>query len=619
MLGEYAPVELATLWKIKRRSNHISSIARYNYEPNPEDKYLMSEYVCPIGGSHIELFFKFLDDKRDYFRYPGYIEIDNINRDDIIFKDSVFNKEGIIKSRNLKREIVVFFNQSGIVSDSKSATHFLNIYIKNEYVDDIPADFICAILNKIVSGSPASMSRRINLIFERMQSIEIGNRGSSSDDVGVALRKVLPEFIKCEQILLAVGNYLGTYRVPYTISLDRNSLNFVKDVTSLIGFLEEKFRERDEDNSQSIIVDRRDMQPSLLSNFEEFRSLLAVKIQSPRENGNAKGYLILFNRFNDLATRVNIRSRIHDYFDWEDEEVANHISSMADMIFEINASLDRQLRVAEVISHELKVPTGFIYTTAERLKDDIDAVKKFTSSQRHAELNDILESCTMQGVLLESLIYRLQDQDIAPKYLYKPRKVDLNVVFEKVTRMLNPLCRRYHVDNDSIFFMGRLPVLHIDNGAIVQVFLNLLQNAIKYSGPYASRHKFSVLGSCSKISVDELISTKNVNPAYRDQAVKYGIKSGYHVSIKDNGIGVPDLMMMTVFDPGVRGHNSQQVQGAGLGLSIVRRIMRDHFGEVWVEKPSNRTDVSLFFPDILEDQGYRETNKWRGVIIENEI
>jgi signal transduction histidine kinase len=69
--------------------------------------------------------------------------------------------------------------------------------------------------------------------------------------------------------------------------------------------------------------------------------------------------------------------------------------------------------------------------------------------------------------------------------------------------------------------------------------------------------------------------------------------------IRDQGTGIPADALKRIFDPFFRAPGSGRLPGAGLGLTIVLWIMREHGGEVLVESPSGcGTTVTLSFPAI---------------------
>ena len=99
-----------------------------------------------------------------------------------------------------------------------------------------------------------------------------------------------------------------------------------------------------------------------------------------------------------------------------------------------------------------------------------------------------------------------------------------------------------------------LPLVSVDDILLEQVFINLLENAAKYTPP----------GSPIEISA-----------VARDGAVT--------VSVSDRGPGIPSGDEMRIFDKFYRASQGDTVGGVGLGLTICRGIIQAHGGRIWAE------------------------------------
>jgi two-component system, OmpR family, clock-associated histidine kinase SasA len=100
-----------------------------------------------------------------------------------------------------------------------------------------------------------------------------------------------------------------------------------------------------------------------------------------------------------------------------------------------------------------------------------------------------------------------------------------------------------------------LPPVYADEELIRQVMINLLENAIKYTP------------SGGKISLSILHRTS--------QKVQ--------VSVADTGPGIPADTKDLIFDPSYRLQRDEGKEGYGLGLSLCRKVIRAHYGQIWVE------------------------------------
>jgi chemotaxis family two-component system sensor kinase Cph1 len=104
--------------------------------------------------------------------------------------------------------------------------------------------------------------------------------------------------------------------------------------------------------------------------------------------------------------------------------------------------------------------------------------------------------------------------------------------------------------------IGQTPDITGEPTMISQVFSNLIGNAVKYSG-YAALSEIHIEGV---VKQDEIC-----------------------YSIQDNGIGIPEKDLPKIFDLFQRLDNVKDIEGSGVGLAIVKRIMDRHRGKIWVE------------------------------------
>ena len=104
---------------------------------------------------------------------------------------------------------------------------------------------------------------------------------------------------------------------------------------------------------------------------------------------------------------------------------------------------------------------------------------------------------------------------------------------------------------------------------IMQVFANIIGNAVKYS----SENKQPVV---------------TIESSQQDNDILY--------KVKDNGIGIDMNYGNQIFEIFKRLENVAQYEGTGIGLSIVKRIMEKHAAKVWYESElNNGTTFYLLF------------------------
>jgi two-component system clock-associated histidine kinase SasA len=111
-----------------------------------------------------------------------------------------------------------------------------------------------------------------------------------------------------------------------------------------------------------------------------------------------------------------------------------------------------------------------------------------------------------------------------------------------------------------------VPFVFADEELIRQVIVNLLDNAIKYT-PDGGKITLSILHR----------TTQKVQ-----------------VSIADNGPGIPETKQESIFEGHFRLQRDQEKDGYGLGLSLCRKIIRAHYGQIWVNSVPEQGSCFVF-------------------------
>jgi len=209
-----------------------------------------------------------------------------------------------------------------------------------------------------------------------------------------------------------------------------------------------------------------------------------------------------------------------------------------------NAELER---FAYTVSHDLKAPLitilGFLghleddlaQGRPDRLQGDILRIRRAAETMRQL-LDDLLELSRIGRVFIPS--------EELPLAVVARDAVDL---------VAGPIAARGAVVEVS----PDLPVVYGDRRRLVEVFENLLDNAVKF------------LGDQPQPRIE--IGAREAD-APGEPIVCY---------VRDNGIGIDPLYHEKVF--GLFDKLDQQTEGAGVGLALVKRIVELHGGRIWVE------------------------------------
>jgi len=210
------------------------------------------------------------------------------------------------------------------------------------------------------------------------------------------------------------------------------------------------------------------------------------------------------------------------------------------------------------VSHELRTPLssikGYAETLLEGALDDKKNAKDF--------LKIIVEDSNRLTQLIEDLLSLSKIE--SGKIFFRKEPCSIQAIVKKLVIGFQKQVKEKKIEV-KIDIPGDLPKVLADEASISQVFLNLVDNAIKYN----------------KEGGTIIIS-----------AIK---KSDFvQVDIADTGIGIPEEDVSRVFERFYRVDKarSRELGGTGLGLSIVKNIIQAHGGEVFVK--SSLTQGSTF-------------------------
>lgn len=211
-------------------------------------------------------------------------------------------------------------------------------------------------------------------------------------------------------------------------------------------------------------------------------------------------------------------------------------------------------------SHELRTPITIIKGFVETLKD----LPEISDVMLEDIFEKILRNCKRMDDIVKNLLI-LTDLD----HLYKPNKepFELYSILDNSRHMIQEIYPHAEI---QIFGEDKQINLHADMSLIELAISNLLQNAVKYSNQTPQ----------IKIAVEETLAE---------------IK----LSVIDRGIGIPKESLPHIFNRfySVNKTASRRLGGAGLGLSIVKKIVEKHQGSIIVEdNPLGGTIFSLHFP-----------------------
>jgi signal transduction histidine kinase len=224
------------------------------------------------------------------------------------------------------------------------------------------------------------------------------------------------------------------------------------------------------------------------------------------------------------------------------------------------------------VSHELRTPLTSIIGYSEMLVEGL--VGEMKSDQL-----DFVKTIHDKGQQLLSLITGLLDLGKLESGTMRMtvRQIHIKSVLAEVVSTLTPTARKKEV-RLALDIAPNLPELPGDPERLRQVFLNLVENSLKFTPPGGS----VTLGARL---VDGDVPGDDDDDDAAGLALLGPTRARIEVRVADTGIGIPPRERAKVFDAfyQVDSSSTRQYGGTGLGLSIVRRLVQAHAGTVRIE------------------------------------
>lgn len=234
------------------------------------------------------------------------------------------------------------------------------------------------------------------------------------------------------------------------------------------------------------------------------------------------------------------------------------------------------------ISHELRTPLVMVQGYSEAILDDvaetIDEKKEMASiirdeSQRmNRMVNEMLDLSRMEAGFIE-----LQKE-----------VVNLSVYFKKLISRFEKMAKEKEVKLDIIMPQEELELL-MDRDKMDQVFVNLMNNAIRHTGMTTKDEKIVTI----RVFEDELLNE-------------------IIMEVSDNGTGIPKEDLPYIFDrffkaDKSRKNHSHNATGTGIGLSLVQNIIETHKGYIEVESEAGEgAAFVIHLPYVLKESELNE-------------
>ncbi|MDX9881318.1 MAG: ATP-binding protein [Prolixibacteraceae bacterium] len=255
---------------------------------------------------------------------------------------------------------------------------------------------------------------------------------------------------------------------------------------------------------------------------------------------------ILYQQFNNLLQTLRKRKEERDK---AEEEIRELNAILEKKVAERTALLEAANKEMEAfsysVSHDLRAPlrhiNGYVELLLKRNSDQLNE-----KGQHY--LNAISESSSQMGALIDNLLQFSR----TGRTEMRRGKTDMNKQVQDALSILEQDMSGRKIE----WAIGTLPVVFADQALIRQVWVNLIGNAIKYTGP-------------CETAIIEIGADEN-----QEEFIFY---------IRDNGAGFNMEYVHKLFGVFQRLHSNDEFEGTGIGLANVKQIVKKHNGRAWAE------------------------------------
>jgi len=220
-------------------------------------------------------------------------------------------------------------------------------------------------------------------------------------------------------------------------------------------------------------------------------------------------------------------------------------------------SLHTQQQVLRGLAHEIKNPLGGLRGAAQLLERQLDS----------DELKEYTSIIISEADRLQNLMTKMLGSHHQPEYT----SVNIHEVLQHVRQLVFA-----EVDSRLVIrgdYDPSLPDLHVDFDQLIQIFLNIIRNAVQ------------ALHGAGEI----VLRTRAVRNISIEQK-KYRL--GVCIDVEDNGPGIPKDLQESMFFPLVTG----RAEGTGLGLYLVQNLIQRNKGMISCVSQPGSTIFSVTFP-----------------------
>lgn len=271
----------------------------------------------------------------------------------------------------------------------------------------------------------------------------------------------------------------------------------------------------------------------------------------------------------DLSKEKEAEERLREYaaeleglVEERTKSLKKTVKALSEAKEEVSLSLEKEKelnqmksRFVSMASHEFRTPLSSVQLSASLIEKYALPFENESISKHVGKIKNAVGNLTT--ILNDFLsLERLEAGKVEPNFT----RFDLVKLSEEITEEMQLIAKQ----NQNIIYQhtGLSSMINLDQNLLRNCMINLISNAIKYSG------ENTFIEFNTEINDHECV-----------------------VTVKDNGIGIPEADQKHLFQPFFRANNIGNIPGTGLGLNIVRRYVSLMDGQLYFESAINKETI----------------------------
>ncbi|MBF0505522.1 MAG: PAS domain S-box protein [Nitrospirae bacterium] len=363
------------------------------------------------------------------------------------------------------------------------------------------------------------------------------------------------------------------YRKQYEAELEKLALirhfeyitRYANDIILMTG-RDGRIIEANEKAISSYGYTRDELRHANMTDLQSPDSLENYEIQIKRLEGSAEKGLVfetVHRRRDGTTFPVEVSARVIRI------EGADFFQSIIRDISERKQAEDKLSRAMEELSRSNEELEKFAYVASHDLQEPLRMVSSFVQllekrykGKLDQDADDFINFAVDGANRMQTLITDLLAYSRVGRLGKKFGETSCEAVLDHALSNLQAVVE----ETGAVVTRGPLPAVTGDDSQLVQLFQNLIGNAIKFC--------------------------KGRLPSIHISAEQSG--NAWVFSVRDNGIGIPPEYSERIFSIFQRLHGRQEYQGTGIGLAICRKVVERHGGKIWV-KSEPGTGSTFYF------------------------